>query len=193
MKPFVFQISLSRHVNSHFKPPTTNSSPGGPRRGGGGGNTPDATTPIKFYIRKTRRKSRSRRLVRNVNAIDLFDIGVMAGVKDALSKIKRRKDYARLCNDSKAIGYENGDAKKKSIAKSGDLIFDRTGTMLVLQAKIICRKLVKNTSSEPSTNNSNSGKSTKNNMEGIEDREDNDSHRIEEKTMCLVQYLPSGM
>ena len=130
--------------------------------------------------------------MRNVNAIDLFDIGVMAGVKDALSKIKRRKDYARLCNDSKGIGYENGDAKKKTIAKSGDLIFDRTGTMLVLQAKIICRKLVKDASSEPSTIDSNSGKSRKN-MEGIEDREDNDSHRIEEKTMCLVQYLPSGM
>ncbi len=118
----------------------------------------------------------------------------MAGVKDALSKIKRRKDYARLCYDSKAIGYENGDAKKKGGAKTGDLIFDRTGTILVLQAKIICRKLATDKSSDPSTNNSNSGtnKST-NNMEGLEDREDNESRRIEEKTMCLVQYLPSGM
>ena len=50
---FLFQISLSRHVNSHFKPPATPAGPSGRGR-------PAPDTPIKFYIRKTRRKNRLR-------------------------------------------------------------------------------------------------------------------------------------
>ena len=114
----LFQISLSRHVNSHFKPP---SAPVGlsSRRA-----TPDST-PIKFYIRKTRRKHRTasrRSTPAAVNSADTFDVGTMAGVKDGLSKIKRKS---------------RGTAE----SQLDDIGFDGTGTAVVLWSRVLGRRL----------------------------------------------------
>ena len=75
---FSSQLALSRHVNSHFKNPcpSTNSQP---RKGA-------AASPIKFYIRKNRRKIKPAE-VRNSSKPELFHIGIMAGIKDGLSRI----------------------------------------------------------------------------------------------------------
>ena len=159
-------------MNKHFKPPNTGNSPGGPRRGAGGA-TPDATTPIKFYIRKTRRKSRHRTcLLKAGNSIDLFDIGVMAGVKDALSKIKRRKDFAR--NTSRDFEPNMGK----------ELVFDKSGTMVVLEGRIICRKYADSSKSDSPSRRS----KTK-----TKERDEKDVSDVEDNTVCLVEYLPKGM
>ena len=121
------QISLSRHVNSHFKPPAT---PTGPANRRGGNSTPDSTTPIKFYIRKTRRKHRSSAAAKRAtpaafNAADTFDVGTMAGVKDGLSKIKRKSSRRSEAADSEL----------------DDIGFDGTGTAVVLWSRVLGRRL----------------------------------------------------
>lgn len=109
---FSSQISLSRHVNSHFKPPQTPAGQSARR-------TLDSSTPIKFYIRKTRRKNRTRPTPL-INNIDLFDVGTMAGIKDGLSKVKRR---SRACRHPDQIK------------------FDGSGSSIVLTSKVLGRRL----------------------------------------------------
>ena len=77
------QVTLSRHVNSHFKHPCVPSNQSSAKKN-------VETTPIKFYIRKNRRKNKAAVTQVSNIGMDPFDIGIMAGIKDGLSKIKNK-------------------------------------------------------------------------------------------------------
>ena len=81
---------MSRHVNSHFKNPCGTSQQTKPINTRKNSIT---TSPIKFYIRKNRRKVRSGVSSGGggggsvgLGHPDLFHIGIMAGIKDGLSR-----------------------------------------------------------------------------------------------------------
>jgi len=113
---FGSQVSLSRHVNSHFKHPCGPAAQATSKKN-------LETTPIKFYIRKNRRKTRT--LVTPVsNSADPFNIGIMAGIKDGLAKIKKKP---------------RGQRKKLS-----EMNFDSTGNCLIFHSKVNSRKLDEN-------------------------------------------------
>ena len=111
------QVTLSRHVNSHFKHPCVPSNQSSSKKN-------VETTPIKFYIRKNRRKNKA--LVTPVSNIgmDPFDIGIMAGIKDGLSKIKKKP---------------KGQRKKLS-----EINFDSTGNCVIFHSQVNSRKLDEN-------------------------------------------------
>jgi hypothetical protein len=122
-----FQISLSRHVNSHFKPPQ--NPPGAPphshRRSGG--SPADTSAPLRFLVRKTRRKQPSlaaaaQRCIAD-GLVDPFHVGVMAGVRDALARVKRRPRHARSPH---AIN------------------FDGSGTAVIFYSRVLGRRLDEN-------------------------------------------------
>ena len=121
---FLFQISLSRHVNSHFKTPggssTTSNNNNNTKKQSNGNNS----SPVKFYIRKTRRKLRSG--VSHVNHLkmseDTFHLGIMAGIKDGLSRISHSS--------------HNSD--------NVPFIFDNCGADLVFRSEVKSRKLDEN-------------------------------------------------
>jgi len=108
---FGTQISLSRHVNSHFKPPCV------PR----GGESPTKTAALH---RKTRRKLSLRSNVTSHNTKDLFHVGVMAGVKDGLARLK-----------PPVKGSWKSEEEEERVR------FDRTGQAVVLRSKVTSRRL----------------------------------------------------
>jgi len=112
---FGTQISLSRHVNSHFKPPCTPSQAGIRR----GGESPSKATSLQ---RKTRRKLSLRSNATTNNTKDLFHVGVMAGVKDGLARLKP---------------LVKGEWKPEEES----VRFDRTGQAIVLRSKVTSRRL----------------------------------------------------
>jgi hypothetical protein len=117
---FGTQVSLSRHVNSHFKPPCAP-----PNLTIQAKRTQD--TPVKFFVKKTRRKASSRSSPAGPGlgsklGSDLFDIGVMAGVKDGLARLKPR---TRGAQGSMADG----------------VTFDRTGQAVILHSRVNSRRL----------------------------------------------------
>ena len=109
---FGSQGSLSRHVNSHFKPPSTphHSGPGRPRG-------PDS--PAKLTAKKTRRKASTRSAGTGTSSKspDLFDMGVMAGVRDGLARLK-----------------------PSSRGRGQGVTFDRTGQAVVLYSRVSSRR-----------------------------------------------------
>jgi len=120
---FATQTSLSRHVNGHFKQPPSVPHLSG---GGGQGGKKNPDTPVKkFCVRKNRRKcSSSATVPQHFGAKkDLFDIGVMAGVKDGLSRLKPRE-----------IGEEDAE-------EDDQWSFDRSGQSLVLHSAVRSRRL----------------------------------------------------
>lgn len=112
---FGTQISLSRHVNSHFKPPCTPSQASIRR----GGESPSKTTALQ---RKTRRKLSLRSNATTNNTKDLFHVGVMAGVKDGLARLKPP--------------IKGGWKPEEESVR-----FDRTGQAVVLRSKVTSRRL----------------------------------------------------
>ena len=114
---FGTQTSLSRHVNSHFKPPCT-PGPGAPRRGGGD------TSPCKTAVRKNRRKLSLRGGSGASNGPnrsgDLFHIGVMAGVREGLARLK--------------------PAERRQVAGE-QVTFDRSGQAVLLTSRVVSRRL----------------------------------------------------
>jgi len=114
---FGSQVSLSRHVNSHFKPPCVPSNQSSSKKN-------LETTPIKFYIRKNRRKNKSLATPVSNSGMDLFDVGIMAGIKDGLSKIKKKP---------------RGQRRKRS-----ELNFDSSGNFVIFHSQINSRKLDEN-------------------------------------------------
>ena len=123
----VFQLSLSRHVNSHFKPPqnplASHHHHHHHRRSGG---PVDTATPLRFLVRKTRRKAPTAaaaglRLADSL--VDPFHVGVMAGVRDALSRVKRRPRQTRCPS---AIN------------------FDGSGTAVIFYSRVMGRRLDEN-------------------------------------------------
>lgn len=123
------QVSLSRHVNSHFKNPCGTSQQTKPINTRKNSIT---TSPIKFYIRKNRRKVRSgvtgggsgsgSKEV-GLGHPDLFHIGIMAGIKDGLSRFN-----PGLCST---------ECDQK-------LEFDSSRSQLVFRTKVKSRKLDEN-------------------------------------------------
>ena len=107
----LLQISLSRHVNSHFKPPCV------PR----GAESPTKTAALH---RKTRRKLSLRSNVTSHNTKDLFHVGVMAGVKDGLARLK-----------PPVKGSWKSEEEEERVR------FDRTGQAVVLRSKVTSRRL----------------------------------------------------
>ena len=144
-------------------------------------------------------------------AIDLFDIGVMAGVKDALSKIKRRKDYARQWGGGSSS--ENSPSKHAletdhTSLLGGSLIFDKTGTMVVLHGRVICRRVVhmdgdgdqedkqgKEVTGSRGILSRSRVSPKKGEVEELKlESEDECEMQQEDKNlMCLVEWLPEGM
>ena len=127
------------------------------------------------------------------NAIDLFDIGTMAGVKDALSKIKRRKDFERLGLESRGNALNDVLEDKKN--KAGDnLIFDRSGTMIILQGKVVCKRLL---AKENDASNDIMNKKGKEEDDTKAKNKEEDGQEegadVKEEMMCLVEWLPRGM
>lgn len=114
---FGSQVSLSRHVNSHFKPPCIPSSQTNSKKN-------SETTPIKFYIRKNRRKTKSLVTPASNCRLDPFDIGIMAGIKDGLSKIKKKP---------------KGQRRKLS-----ELNFDSSGNCVIFHSQVNSRRLDEN-------------------------------------------------
>ena len=119
----ILQVTLSRHVNSHFKNPpgTVASSPSGQRRQSA------PSSPIKFYIRKNRRKTlRSSRDQAEASVPasgpDLFHVGIMAGIKDGLSRFSSAK-------------------KSSSSSTSLDLVLTNGGELVFKPGSIKSRKL----------------------------------------------------
>ena len=105
---FSSQLSLSRHVNSHFKNPSCPPANSQPRKSG-------PASPIKFYIRKNRRKLKPT-VCHQSSRPELFHIGIMAGIKDGLSRIS------------------SGPVPK-------EITFDQTGNEIIFQQRIKSRKL----------------------------------------------------
>ena len=121
---FLFQISLSRHVNSHFKTPGGSSTTSNNNNNTKKQSNSNNSSPVKFYIRKTRRKLRSG--VSHVNHVkiseDTFHLGIMAGIKDGLSRIS----HSSHCSDNVPF------------------IFDNSGADLVFRSEVKSRKLDEN-------------------------------------------------
>ena len=123
----ILQVTLSRHVNSHFKNPpgTVASSPSGQRRQSA------PSSPIKFYIRKNRRKTlRSSRDQAEASVPasgpDLFHVGIMAGIKDGLSRFSSAKRSSSSSSSSSA---------------SLDLVLTNGGELVFKPGSIKSRKL----------------------------------------------------
>jgi len=118
------QISLSRHVNSHFKTPGGSSTTSNNNNNTKKQSNSNNSSPVKFYIRKTRRKLRSG--VSHVNHLkmseDTFHLGIMAGIKDGLSRISHSS--------------HNSD--------NVPFIFDNCGADLVFRSEVKSRKLDEN-------------------------------------------------
>jgi len=114
---FGSQVSLSRHVNSHFKHPCVPSNQSTSKKN-------LETTPIKFYIRKNRRKTKTLVTPVSNSGTDPFNIGIMAGIKDGLSKIKKKP---------------KGQRKKLS-----EMNFDSSGNCLIFHSQVNSRKLDEN-------------------------------------------------
>eukprot|EP00090_Calanus_glacialis_P026583 TRINITY_DN41821_c0_g1_i1.p1 TRINITY_DN41821_c0_g1~~TRINITY_DN41821_c0_g1_i1.p1 ORF type:complete len:769 (+),score=117.36 TRINITY_DN41821_c0_g1_i1:311-2617(+) len=114
---FGSQVTLSRHVNSHFKHPCVPSNQSSAKKN-------VETTPIKFYIRKNRRKNKAAVTQVSNIGMDPFDIGIMAGIKDGLSKIKKKP---------------KGQRKKLS-----EINFDSSGNCVIFHSQVNSRKLDEN-------------------------------------------------
>jgi hypothetical protein len=119
---FYFQLSLSRHVNSHFKPP---QNPPGDHHRRSGGPAATTATPLRFLVRKSRRKAPAAAArQRSADAlVDPFHVGVMAGVRDALARVKRRPRNARC---------------------PADINFDGSGTGVIFYSRVMGRRLDEN-------------------------------------------------
>lgn len=122
------QVTLSRHVNSHFKNPTgtgTAGSPSGPSQK----RQSAPSSPLKFYIRKNRRKTlRSSRDQAEASVPasgpDLFHIGIMAGIKDGLSR------------------FSSASNRSSSLSPSSlDLVFTNGGELVFRPGSVKSRKL----------------------------------------------------
>lgn len=109
---FSSQLSLSRHVNSHFKNPSSPSTNSQPRKS-------TTASPIKFYIRKNRRKIKPT-VGRHSSKPELFHIGIMAGIKE-----KNVKSLSRI----------------SSGPKHKEITFDQTGNEIIFHHRIKSRKL----------------------------------------------------
>ena len=123
----ILQVTLSRHVNSHFKNPTgtATSSPSGPSQR----RQSAPSSPLKFYIRKNRRKTlRSSRDQAEASVPasgpDLFHVGIMAGIKDGLSRFS-----------------SPGDRSSSSTSASLDLVFTNGGELVFRPGSIKSRRL----------------------------------------------------
>ena len=125
---FLLQVTLSRHVNSHFKNPTgsgTAGSPSGPSQK----RQSAPSSPLKFYIRKNRRKTlRSSRDQAEASVPasgpDLFHIGIMAGIKDGLSR------------------FSSASNRSSSLSPSSlDLVFTNGGELVFRPGSVKSRKL----------------------------------------------------
>jgi hypothetical protein len=120
---YYFQLSLSRHVNSHFKPP---QNPPGDHHRRSGGPAATTATPLRFLVRKSRRKAPAAAAARQRSAdavVDPFHVGVMAGVRDALARVKRRPRNARC---------------------PADINFDGSGTGVIFYSRVMGRRLDEN-------------------------------------------------
>lgn len=124
---FILQVTLSRHVNSHFKNPTGTGtgSPSGPSQR----RQSAPSSPLKFYIRKNRRKTlRSSRDQAEASVPasgpDLFHTGIMAGIKDGLSR------FSPVSNRSSSLS-----------PSSLDLVFTNGGELVFRPGSVKSRKL----------------------------------------------------
>lgn len=109
------QVSLSRHVNSHFKPPCGPPHPPSTKKSAD-------SNPVKYYVRKSRRKTRTLGTGQPAHGLDLFDIGIMAGIKESLSRIKKKSKIQR---------------KKKIL---NEINFDSCGNSVILNGHVTSRK-----------------------------------------------------
>ena len=85
-------MTLSRHVNSHFKNPAGGGTAGGPsgQQPGQGKQRPAPASPVKFYVRKTRRRQLGGRDTASLGTPagpDLFHVGIMAGIRGGLARL----------------------------------------------------------------------------------------------------------
>ena len=87
-------MTLSRHVNSHFKNPAGGGTAGGPggQQPGPGKQRPAPASPVKFYVRKTRRRQlgaggRDTASLGTPAGPDLFHVGIMAGIRGGLARL----------------------------------------------------------------------------------------------------------
>ena len=110
-------------MNSHFKQPC------GPSPSNGSKKTSATSSPIKFYIRKNRRKSRvNNQTPSNCGSerTDPFHIGIMAGIKDGLSKFKKtqKSDESILSFDptGSQLLFHN-EVKSRRLDENGNIHF----------------------------------------------------------------------
>ena len=77
---------------------------------------------VKYYVRKSRRKTRTLGTGQPAHGLDLFDIGIMAGIKESLSRIKKKSKIQR---------------KKKIL---NEINFDSCGNSVILNGHVTSRK-----------------------------------------------------
>ena len=128
---FSSQLSLSRHVNSHFKNPSSPSTNSQPRKSA-------TASPIKFYIRKNRRKIKPT-VGRHSSKPELFHIGIMAGIKEKNVKSKFCELIYKIMQS--LYWYCLGLSRISSGPRNKEITFDQTGNEIIFHHRIKSRKL----------------------------------------------------
>jgi len=120
---FGTQISLSRHVNSHFKLPDE-------RRCSGSKRQDPHSTPTKSNLKnKSRCRPRGKSSKASTN-VEIFDVGIMAGVRDGLAKLKASDQNEAATMPSAAASDETSELK-----------FNISGSEVTFQSQVLARKI----------------------------------------------------
>ena len=120
-------MTLSRHVNSHFKNPAGGGSAGGPggQQPGQGKQRPAPASPVKFYVRKTRRRQqgaggRDTASLGTPAGPDLFHVGIMAGIRGGLARLSCPGAAAPAVSTGGQVEV-SGEVKSRKLDEDGNI------------------------------------------------------------------------